>query len=235
VAPIVGNGASSTGGSLTLDFEVATDPAFVMVETKNAAPGAGGQTLITVGQLGASKDYYWRVKTTHGSDTAVSKTFVGAGEEVDAKRLLRERHVDPRQHIVVHLDHPRLAQDDIVVAQATAGKARQAYHIGAFLYQRTERTGTKYPDFTISLAYRERSPQKVACTESSSVMLDSCHRARIRFALERRLTRIVLVWLIWVRFADPTRTLTALTGHCRTLFRSLHRTKHHSRTADEFA
>jgi hypothetical protein len=74
----VTNGVATGATAVTDTFEVATDPAFTggQMATKQVSQGANGQTSVTLDQLAASKDYYWRVRSSGGDNPgAVSSIF----------------------------------------------------------------------------------------------------------------------------------------------------------------
>ncbi len=73
----VTNGVATGSTQVTDSFEVATDSGFAAkVLTKEVSQGPNGQTSLTLDQLAASKDYYWRVRSSSGDNPGVvSATF----------------------------------------------------------------------------------------------------------------------------------------------------------------
>jgi len=70
---LVVNNATTTKGTATYTFEVATDTAFASkVQVKdNTAEGTNGQTAVKLDALPANADYYWHARVSSGGTTGL--------------------------------------------------------------------------------------------------------------------------------------------------------------------
>jgi hypothetical protein len=86
----VANAVVTQGASATYTFEVATDAAFSSkaFARSGVAPGANGQTSVTIDRLAAGADYFWRARAegggTAGPFTAPRKVTIGPAIVINA-------------------------------------------------------------------------------------------------------------------------------------------------------
>jgi len=92
VTLVVAN-ATSTSGSATYTFEIASDAAFASkVYSKSGVAQTATQTSLTVDRLAAGADYYWRARAdaggTSGPFSAARKLTIGPAVQIDPPTLV---------------------------------------------------------------------------------------------------------------------------------------------------